>query len=86
MNESRKSPGIERERISNLQKNVVALSDKLEQLEQQQLNGDWSVETAREIGVVSNRIIVAKNRIAGKFEDDRYKLEIEIKIPKPQQK
>lgn len=58
---------------------------RLEELEKQQLNGDFSIELARKINVLRYHLEVLENRINGEFECD-YRHDAELHVPKNQQK
>lgn len=59
--------------------------EKLNELERQQLNGDFSIELARKINVLRYHIEVLDNRLSGEFYAE-YRHESILQVPKIQQK
>lgn len=72
-----------RERNASLSQRCDKLTQQAESLLEKQRGGDFSAETAREIGITLNSIEVLKNRIAGRFEGrDAEARNCEISLPK----
>ena len=60
-------------------------AEKLNELEKQQLNGDFSIELARKINVLRYHIEVIDNRLSGEFQAE-YRHESILQVPKVQPK
>jgi hypothetical protein len=58
---------------------------RLEELEKQQRDGDFSIELAREINIKRYHIEVVENRLNGEFEAE-YRHESILQVPKNYQK
>lgn len=79
MKNDKKSAKNKRECHCALNLELCKCADDMKSLEEKQLSGDYTAETARKINVLGYHIEVLKNRLNGKFnEDARHELELSI--------
>ena len=71
-----------KERNASLKCKLAYCQTVQKSLEAKQLAGDRSEDTARELNLITNKIIVIKNRLNGSFTKP-YPASQEITIPKP---
>lgn len=81
---TQKTITAEKELQQNLRTELAKLEAKQAKVESRQLAGDFSAETARLLNIISNKILVTRNRLESKqlSKIEEYRCDRIVELPK----